>query len=71
LRIFQIKIKIEVILEFQGEKELRMNFGKPNNSQNSFVNNLYLVNQNKKNFYRPLKGKDLTILGKIKIQITI
>jgi len=42
LGIFEVKVKIKVILELQGKKELRKNFGEPGNGQNSLVNNLYL-----------------------------
>jgi len=46
--IFQVTVKLQVILEFQGEKELHNNFDEPDNGQNSFVNNIYLGHQSKK-----------------------
>jgi len=46
--IFHVKVKLQVILEFQGEKELLQNFDESENGQNSFLNNLYLGHQNKK-----------------------
>jgi len=46
--IFQVTVELQVILEFQGEKELLKNFDEQDNGQNSFVNKLYLGHQSKK-----------------------
>jgi len=41
----KVQVKIGVIFEIQGEKELQNDFGEPDNGQNSFINNIYLGSQ--------------------------
>jgi len=57
-------------LKFQGKKELKENFGEPDNSQSSLVNNLYHKGQSKKFFLSNIERKNILIIkSKRKTQI--